>query len=394
MARSFLARLVALVAVSLALPAMTGAAARSGDEVSAYRQYIDVPSSDQAVPSVVEAVLDDIFLERGSFKIQDLTDQSFEPYLFISTRKLIELPAVIKSAAGQTREARLADGNLKTFVDYPLPQTGTGTVDWQLFYARPITSSALTILLSPNAAMPSTIEIRAEVNGVDTIVVAQKKLNSQTVRFPATTASRWRVAVAYKQPLRIAELDLRQEKTTDTLLTQRLRWLAQPDRSYRIYLDPDREVRRFRAEAANLRSNEDVVVLPVIEPKPNPQYVIADGDRDGIPDIDDNCVDRANPDQADVNGNGRGDVCDDFDKDGVMNERDNCPNNPNRLQKDVDGDGIGDACDKQESRLTERHAWIPWAGIGLAAVVIVVLFTLTANSMRVKNGPEDIDKPT
>ncbi|QIZ85792.1 hypothetical protein HF888_07260 [Bermanella marisrubri] len=65
-------------------------------------------------------------------------------------------------------------------------------------------------------------------------------------------------------------------------------------------------------------------------------------DADGIPDQTDNCLNIANPDQADLDGNGQGDVCDsDIDGDGVANDSDLFPRDSSETI-DTDGDGIGD----------------------------------------------------
>ena len=76
----------------------------------------------------------------------------------------------------------------------------------------------------------------------------------------------------------------------------------------------------------------------------------SDKDGDGIIDDDDNCPDTANTDQADSDGDGIGDVCDDDrDGDGVVNSEDNCPDLANSDQADMDGDGIGDVCDDSDN---------------------------------------------
>ncbi|WP_196892358.1 thrombospondin type 3 repeat-containing protein [Aureivirga marina] len=76
---------------------------------------------------------------------------------------------------------------------------------------------------------------------------------------------------------------------------------------------------------------------------------INDMDGDGIADENDNCVDVANADQADNDGDGIGDVCDDDDdNDGIADIDDNCQYEANEDQADNDNDGIGDVCDDDD----------------------------------------------
>ena len=166
---------------------------------------------------------------------------------------------------------------------------------------------------------------------------------------------------------------------------QGLRFLAQPDHSYEIYYDADRTISAKASERGNLADNEGVFVLSPQQGNLNALYSEADIDEDAIADVLDNCVQLQNPDQLDVDQNGRGDACDDFDKDGRINSADNCPNLPNRTQSDEDGDGTGDVCDSEESRLTERYIWVPWAGMGIAVTVVIGLFALVAQNTRPKN---------
>ena len=70
-----------------------------------------------------------------------------------------------------------------------------------------------------------------------------------------------------------------------------------------------------------------------------------DTDKDGVINSADNCPWSANPGQADMDTDGKGDVCDDdLDGDGVPNQTDNCMMMANPNQEDVNSDGIGDVC--------------------------------------------------
>lgn len=93
-------------------------------------------------------------------------------------------------------------------------------------------------------------------------------------------------------------------------------------------------------------STPDWRVFAGIAYSPKAGKRVVDTDEDGIPDEEDNCPYDYNPDQADLDGDGVGDVCDDdIDGDGIINEEDNCPTTANTDQADLDGDGVGDACD-------------------------------------------------
>jgi len=70
-----------------------------------------------------------------------------------------------------------------------------------------------------------------------------------------------------------------------------------------------------------------------------------DTDKDGIINNADNCPWSHNPDQADMDSDGKGDACDeDVDGDGILNSVDNCMKAMNADQKDENLDGIGDVC--------------------------------------------------
>ena len=83
---------------------------------------------------------------------------------------------------------------------------------------------------------------------------------------------------------------------------------------------------------------------------------VEDSDNDGVTDSDDNCPSIANGDQADMDKDSLGDLCDecpldyenDIDGDGVCGDVDNCQDVSNSGQADLDQDGLGDICDADD----------------------------------------------
>ncbi|MEM7244832.1 MAG: thrombospondin type 3 repeat-containing protein [Acidobacteriota bacterium] len=100
--------------------------------------------------------------------------------------------------------------------------------------------------------------------------------------------------------------------------------------SFRVDVDPDAApgLRSLVVEDASGRAVATGFVEVVLT------TTLPDADADGVPDVDDNCVDDPNPDQADPDGDGLGSACD------------NCPVTSNVGQEDDDGDGHGEACDR------------------------------------------------
>lgn len=352
---------------------------QNSEAITAFRLYKEVNNLQLVTPTVVELPFSNDLLERFDFAVLDKNTNNFEPYFFQQKNMINATPVFISTNPSVNNASMMNDNNTKTYTDFVLPENTQGNVKITISSNKEITSSALTAVLGNNVSLPNYVEIRAQVAGENRIIVASKRMDSQTINFPQTTSNKWTITFLFGQPLRISELRLKQDDYTQTN-SQSLRFLAQSGHNYKVYFEPDRLANIKVGESANLVSAEEVFVLSPALSQNNPAYVIADIDGDKIPDIRDNCVEIANFDQQDINMNGRGDACDDFDKDGISNEKDNCQNNPNRNQADIDGDGIGDVCDTEESRITERNAWLPWAGIAFACIVLVVLLILTARS--------------
>lgn len=106
----------------------------------------------------------------------------------------------------------------------------------------------------------------------------------------------------------------------------------------------------------------------------------SDFDQDLVPDRCDNCIEAANTDQKNRDGDEYGDACDadddadgvadfldlrpmipdangDSDGDGFWDFMDNCPSVANATQADVDGDGVGDGCDNCAATANPMRPW-------------------------------------
>jgi len=344
---------------------------------SSFRSVGDISQEDLpiVVPTIVDAPLEwGSYLQRKEAAVWDVMNETFVPYRFIAEYDRTNIP--VEMGIEGRRVIQLYDGDFSTSVDIPLEDDEGEKISIDVFsQSGPITASSLTVFLDEHVSLPTSVSVIATVDGRERRVLFNKEMTSETVYFPETRAEKWEIILSFVQPLRISELALHQIHDNAPGFTA-IRFLAYPNHMYTVYVDPDRYVEYETGESPNFFDEADVLVVGDLSLRNNLSYHPADIDSDGVPDKIDNCVSVPNQDQEDLDRNNKGDACDDFDHDGVINSKDNCPRDTNRDQSDEDADSIGDACDSEEGRITERYTWLPWAGIGFAGVVLIVLFIL------------------
>lgn len=320
----------------------------------AYRGVVTVPKIPVSVPTVVEVPLTSIQVEQLSFGVIEDSTQRLISYYWRSVRAALPLKTnVAVDGYGPLRS--LVDGNITTSELFPLPDSGAGVILLNLESEKVAALSSLTFLFQKNVKLPLSVSIEMVTpDGRVQRVLAETLMQSNTVLFPVVSTANLQVTLTYDQPLRISEITL-EEESQAVKETAGLRFLAQPNESYTIYLNPDRSVVGTRGEASDLTRSDGVMMLAFGIVRTNSQYRPNDSDSDGVAETVDSCRTISNPQQSDINNNGIGDECDDYDRDDVINSIDNCPDAPNWNQTDEDADGIGDVCDNEESRLTEKY---------------------------------------
>lgn len=356
--------------------------ALAASDYSPFEKQYQLEIGELSKPTVVSVDIPQSEMEYG-IAIEEQGNDEAQPWIQLRGLDPLQWEITDSTALLGDRNA-FFDDDLKTSAEFDLDRDeGLATLEAQA--DRAFSSSSLNLVLDDHVALPKSIEIAAEVNGDWKTVRAadDEDLESSTLSFPLTTSNLWRVQIKHAQPLRIREIRFWEQVDDEDIPMTEVRWLARPGAQYSIYSSGQAYAELDLAERGQL-TGEDLVVkeLSLGESQDNPKFKEPDEDEDGVSDIRDNCVLIENPNQEDVDNNGRGDACEDFDGDGVVNAKDNCPDHPNTSQADDDGDGLGDACDGEESRLTEQQPWLPWVAMGFAALLIlgVVIQTIRKES--------------
>jgi hypothetical protein len=364
---------VVLVGWSMAFSPVSAKEALTMEEMkSAFRSSAEIAMTNIVVPTVVDVPL---ALQEGAMTnvmVVETDSQKTQPALILSKDSGNRLTAT--DSTGTSGATFLVDGKMDNFQEYPASSNGDEQqVKITITTDRMITTSSLSLHLDQFVALPKTVQIIAKINGTEKVVLAKEKVSGSVINFPKTSTQEFIITFTYVQPLRIREMLFNQSSQSNAR-ENNLRFLALPNKKYVAYFNADRYISAYVGEMPDLDENRDVLFLKKAIAGDNLIYKKSDMDEDSVPDETDNCVQIINPKQEDLNGNGRGDVCDDFDRDGVINIDDNCRDVPNQNQKDVDFDGVGDVCDEKENRVLQNQKWLPLALILIVAGIIGGLF--------------------
>lgn len=356
----------------------------SAQPVAAYSQFLDQQNFDVTTfhqvsqpitPKVQFPTLIEIPISTDTpyAAVKELPTNQFQPYEITSIS--VPVNKYVQEMLSDRDISQLNNSSIPANIDFPL-QNGTATAHLRLIYDQTITSSQLNLVFADNVTPPDTVTIIANNSNLSThqIILDRAQYQSHTINFPTGTSQIWEVIISSHQPIRLSSLDFATQTTSSTQTG--LRFLARPNETYQVYLDSDRAPNNPYLAPGNYSETTPSLVIS-IQLEPNPEYRLSDQDNDLISDIQDNCRYISNPDQQDLNHNGKGDACEDFDLDGIINSQDNCPNHPNPKQQDTDGDGLGDHCDNSESRFTESYPFIPWLGLGFGFIIVIVILTTT-----------------
>ncbi|MFM2339585.1 MAG: thrombospondin [Candidatus Parcubacteria bacterium] len=368
--------IVILVLTLLIIVAPVYAAPR--EDATAFRTIFALAPLTITLPSVVEVDLSQYSFSSAEFMVYEVGSNAWVTPTYRNQSETLRNKPVVTDSDTGNRIPALTDKNQATPYTFQVAGNQISTVTLNFTYSKPITAGQLVLDLSQNVQLPRTVMISVGDGDNEQVALATTAVTGRTIVFPKLTGTVWKVTFTHNQPLRISELTFVDEAAPQQI-TKSLRFLAQPGQSYVVYANPDRPNTVQGRESGNVWGNTVVPVpVQVLSSKDNPYYVQKDSDKDTVPDEADNCPFIANLDQIDVNANKQGDACEDFDQDGAMNNTDNCPDLPNRYQADKDSDGIGDECDDDESRLTEKYAWLPWVALGAALLTIVGMFVVVS----------------
>lgn len=318
--------------------------------ITAYKNKALLDTVVVSQPTLVE--IKNLNQER-EYVITDDTNIPIEQQSMVIRKSVVIEPIQVEACTLTCVSGKaLADGDIDTTFDFPIRGVGLERGRIVIVYAKPLTTDSIVFRTTRDSYAPTVFTLTVDGKPV------LNTISGGSARFPKMEAQKIEIEFAYNQPIRFTEVGV--GTLTEEEITSTARFVYMPGKTYQIYLDSVVGKESTPIPSINLFAKNDVKEIVFTGKTINTVYKDRDADADGIIDSVDNCLYQQNADQKDSNGNGTGDVCDDYDYDGVATYLDNCPTESNANQNDVDKDGKGDICDQEESRITEKYVWLPW----------------------------------
>ncbi len=242
--------------------------------------------------------------------------------------------------------------------------------------------SEIDITLSSNTIPPDYVSIRAMLPGSSEwkTIIDQKRFSSR-ITFPKIQPQKIEVILESNNLLRVSEIDFSNDVRQKSR-KERIHFYASEGQNYTLFTQPSFGQERISGiSTQGLRTDNNTPVFDLPQAQKNEGYN-PDFDLDGINDLQDLCPKVADETNADIDGNQRGDVCEDPDQDYYFSHKDNCPFVYNPDQKDSDADGLGDKCDESDDRTTEKDDLL--ITISFIVMVLALIFLITKSALNMK----------
>lgn len=371
--------------------ALTPSQEPTQEVISVYQTVSRIETPEFEIPTVVRVDVMADTLAYQDWKKLLLVEESTQTIQPIQVQSNTLSQVITRIEDGQEiQDESLQPENNSGFL-FPFDKENEeNTYTIQVSYTQPIMTEQLDLNFDTNVVSPFELTLSYEdiETKEDIVLFNRKRISSNLTPILYTSASEFTLVFYYDQPIQLNSISL--ARSIQNTISRSVYFLARPGETYALYSEPAGTVRDYREpeEGNYLSKANSAVPVTLLPDESNPDYIPPDEDNDGVINTEDNCIDVPNPDQEDLNRNGKGDACDDFDTDGVINARDNCIDVPNSRQIDTDGDGVGDKCDTEESRILERYVFLPWIGVafGLSAVFLLLFLTLRKERQKNKTG--------
>lgn len=323
---------------------------------------------------VLQVVPTSVFAKNGVVVVDD--NSNVVPHLY--TVKDYIVP--VRKSLFSLTHPELTDDDRMTGVKLPFSKSSSTLRLLLKASSSPLYSGAVTFLYK-SAPPEAKVSLYAIKEGVREVVFEAKPLVKSTYEFPLIASGEWEVVIFSPSSFSLQEILFKDAaEKTEVLVRHEIRFKAAKG-AYKIYGGFVEKISQDEPdETVQVVIAKELVELPFVYPVRNLSFVDNDKDKDGIPNVADNCPLFSNEDQEDKNKNGKGDMCDDDDADGTLNAVDNCRFDVNKEQRDVDADGVGDECDS-ESLLIARYPWLkPISIVGTLLLIAVYI------QMKIRRG--------